>query len=75
MTKEQAQRDTIKRFTNLIDGKVLPFISVFTILSHYEMLLSLIKPPVVGSCNITKQFEEEAIRELEQEADYYDGEL
>jgi len=74
MTKEQAQRDTVKRFTNLIDGKVLPFISVATILNHYELLLSDIQSVTTSSCNISKQFEEQYIKELEQEVDCYDGE-
>ena len=74
MTKEQAQRDTIKRFTNLMDGKVLPFVSVATILNHYELLLNGSKPNNIPyNSGITKNFEEECINELENEADCYDG--
>jgi len=75
MTKEQAQRETIKRFTNLIDGKVLPFASVATILNYYETLLADNKPNVTSPCNITKSFEEEWVKELEQEAAEYDGDI
>lgn len=73
MTKEQAQRDTIKRFTNLIDGKVFPFISVATILNYYESLLCDVKTELVSNCGITKQFEEQYIKELEDEAADYEG--
>lgn len=74
MTKEQAQKDTVKRFTNLIDGKVLPFVSVATILNHYELLLCDIKTDLPKSdSGITKNFQEEWIKELENEADCYDG--
>ena len=73
MTKEQAQKDTVKRFTNLIDGKVLPFVSVATIINHYELLLNGSKPNILPSNNgIEKNFEEEWINELENEAANYD---
>jgi len=73
MTKQQAQRDTIKRFTNLIDGKVLPFNSVATILNYYESLLCDVKTETISNCGITKQFEEQYIKELEDEAADYEG--
>lgn len=74
MTKEQAKKDTVKRFTNLIDGKVLPFVSVAAILNHYELLLKDSKTDVIPSNDgITQNFNEEWIRELENEADHYDG--
>lgn len=76
MTKEQAQRDTVKRFTNLIDGKVLPFVSVAQIINHYELLLNGSKPNSIPSnCGITKNFEEEYINELYNEAADYDGDI
>ena len=73
MTKEQAQRDTIKRFTNLIDGKVVPFASVATILNYYELLLADVRVDVLFNDGITQNFNEECIKELENEADCYDG--
>jgi hypothetical protein len=74
MTKEQAQKEIVKRFTNLIDGKVLPFASVATIINDYESLLSGSKMGVMPSNNgITKNFEEEWINELYNEADCYNG--
>ena len=73
MTKEQAQRDTIKRFTNLIDGKVVPFASVATILNYYELLLADVRVDVLFNDGITQNFHEECLKELENEADCYDG--
>ena len=73
MTKEQAQRDTIKRFTHLIDGKVVPFASVATILNYYELLLADVRVDVLFNDGITQNFNEECIKELENEADCYDG--
>ena len=73
MTKEQAQKDTIKRFTNLIDGKVLSYASVATILNYYELLLKDVKVDVLYNDGITQNFNEECIRELENEAADYDG--
>lgn len=73
MTKEQAQELTVKRFTNLIDGKVLPFVSVAQILNHYELLLINIKAETPSYDGIAKNFEEEWIAELENEAADYDG--
>jgi hypothetical protein len=72
MTKEQAQRDTVKRFTNLIDGKVLSFVSVATILNHYELLLNDSKVNTSSHDAITQKFNEEWINELENEAADYD---
>jgi hypothetical protein len=75
MTKEQAQRDTVKRFTNLIDGKVLPFASVASIINHYELLLNGSKVNASPSHDaIIQNFNEEWIKELENEASDYDGE-
>lgn len=67
MTKEQAQRDTVKKFTNLMDGKVLPFVSVATIINYYEGRINSFK----ADCGIKKNFEEEWIKELEDEAADY----
>lgn len=72
MSKEQAQKDTVKRFTNLMDGKVLPFVSVAQIINHYELLLNDSKPNTPSNDAITQNFNEEWIKELENEADYYD---
>ena len=44
MTKEQALRKTQDRFTNLLDGKFKPYISVSTIINYYEDLLVDKKP-------------------------------
>jgi hypothetical protein len=75
MTKEQAQRDTIKRFTNLIDGKVLSFASVATILNYYELLLADVKIDLLFNNGITQNFNEECIKEMENEADNYNGDF
>ncbi len=57
MTKEQALRKTQDRFTNLLDGKVRPDISVSTIIKYYEDLLVDKKPtPPKVLSNIDKKF-------------------
>lgn len=72
MEKEQAIKATIKRYTNLVDGKVLPFVSVATIINFYEGLLCDFQPQSKNDCGITKNFEEECINELENEAADYE---
>lgn len=73
MTKEQAAKYTIKRFTNLIDGKVLSFTSVGAILNYYEGLLHGFKQVPQHKSGIVNNFEEECIKELEEEAANYDS--
>lgn len=75
MTKPEALTRTQKRFTNLMDGKVLPNTGVMTIINYYESLLDNKIPDTVNSASgIMSNFQEEEIQELLNEADYWDGE-
>jgi Ca2+-binding EF-hand superfamily protein len=73
MTKEEALLKTMQRFTNLMDGSVIPKAGVTTIIHYYESLL-IDKPQVVKSTsNIESNFQEEEFQEMLNEADYWDG--
>jgi len=68
MTKEEALKQTKERFTNLLDGSILPGISVSKIISYYEDSLEGNKPDSsmpIG--NIECQFLE---KEIEDDAFY-----
>lgn len=74
MNKTDALIETVKRFTNLIDGKVVPNAGVITIISYYESLLQNKKPVVtIPSSGIMKNFKEDQEQEMLNEADYWDG--
>ena len=74
MQKELAKQQTIKRFTNLLDGKVLPRTSVSMIIDHYESLIIGKNTVLSNSGNIESNFIEDEINEIElNEADYWDG--
>jgi hypothetical protein len=71
MNKTDALIETVKRFTNLIDGNVVPRAGVITIISYYESLLQDEKPVVTMSpSGIESNFIEEDIL---NKADYWDG--
>lgn len=73
MTKEEALLVTQKRFTNLLDGKVLSNVGVVTIISYYESLLtSVLYVQAPRTSNIEQNFIEDEIDEL-TEYDYWDG--
>jgi len=62
MNKTDALIETVKRFTNLIDGNVVPKAGVITIISYYESLLSDQKPTVtMPPSGIESNFIEEDI--------------
>ena len=66
MTKEEALAKTKKKFTNLLDGDILPGVSVSWIISYYESLVAGDMPVVRDEdCNITKSFREEEIKDDE----------
>jgi|LakMenEpi03Aug12_release.lakeMendotaPanAssembly.Ray.scaffolds.fasta_scaffold3940030_1 hypothetical protein len=76
-----AKQATISRFTNLLDGSVLPKVSVYEILDYYEDLkvINRKKVNVLAAlnkeCSITSQFKEAEIAEMEEEyseEDYWD---
>ena len=75
MTAEEALYETKKKFTNLIDGDILPGYSVGEIISYYESLIAGDKPVVNDrDCNITRAFEEAETYEQMQDFidEYYD---
>tara|TARA_R110002020_G_scaffold115034_2_gene264560 strand:+ start:3984 stop:4214 length:231 start_codon:yes stop_codon:yes gene_type:complete len=66
MTKEEALKQTKERFTNHLDGSILPGISVSKIISYYEDSLEGNKPDSsmpIG--NIESQFLEKEIEDNE----------
>jgi len=67
-----ARKATIDRFTNLFDGSILPSVSVATIIDYYVAQLNNIQYGIKESCNITSQFKEAEIAEIENE-EYGDG--
>jgi hypothetical protein len=72
MTKEIAVEKTIKKFTNLLDGKTIN-VAVKTILDYYNSLLENKDMVVKSVSNIEQNFQEEEIQEMLEEADYWDG--
>ena len=74
MTKEQALSATIKKFTNLYDGDVLPNVGVRTIINYYEILLHSKPAPVVKQISgIEQNFIEDEISEIEDEQNDYEN--
>jgi hypothetical protein len=71
MTKEkiEALMATTRRFTNLIDGDIIPNVGVISIISYYEDLLHKSVQVVKSTSNIERKFQEE---EYLNEADYWD---
>lgn len=72
MTKQIAVEKTIKKFTNLLDGKTIN-VGVKTILDYYNSLLENKDMVVKSVSNIEQNFQEEEIQEMLEEADYWDG--
>ena len=73
MTKLEAMAQTSNRFTNLMDGSVLPSASVLAIINYYEYLIDNNPAEVKYMSNIERKFEEQYIVEQLSEADYWDG--
>lgn len=71
MTEEMAR--TIAKFTNLLDMKVLPYVSVKDIVTYYQNLIDNKKTPGIGSVeehdNITRNFQEDAFDDVAQDYD------
>jgi len=69
--KEVALKKTINKFTNLIDGKVNPNVSVATIIKYYEIQLGISSQDeiIMPTSNITQAFLEEDIKQMEREQD------
>ena len=66
-----AKQATISRFTNLLDGSIIPRASVSEILDYYEAQLRNVPIVVKNDCNITRKFKEAEIQELEDYEDCY----
>jgi hypothetical protein len=64
-----ARKATIDRFTNLFDGGILPKTSVATIIDYYVAQLNNIQYGLKESCNITNNFIQEEIQEIEDNED------
>lgn len=67
MTKEEALLKTKQRFTNLMDGSVIPKAGVTTIIHYYESLLIDKTPVVKSTSNIETRFQEEEFQEMNDE--------
>lgn len=72
MDKTTARLAVERKFTNLLDGKVMPNVCVATIIDHYEALLQGKSLVYVSRGNIEEAFTEEEYRSL-SEADFWDG--
>lgn len=74
MTKQNAKEQTVRKFTNLLDGKILSGISVSKVLDYYESLIVDAPIGVVRPGNIEQRFIQEEIkfitRKQEEESDY-----
>lgn len=74
VTKQEAKEQTVKKFTNLLDGKILSGISVSKVLDYYESLIIDEPIRVVRPGNIEQRFIQEEIkfitRQQEEESDY-----
>ncbi len=77
MTKEEALEKTRKKFTNLLDGDIIPRTSVGKIISYYESLIAGNKPVVTDrDCNITRAFHEASNYDMMDDLDeYYDWDI
>ena len=72
MTRAEALKRTRERFTNLLDGKVLPNVSINQIILYYETLVSKNVAPAVNlPSNIIDNFREEEIKEYEDDDTYW----
>lgn len=77
MHMSDAKLLTIRRFTNLLDGGILPKVSVYEILDYYEDLkiINRKKANVLAAlnkeCSITSKFREAEIAEMEDDENEY----
>ena len=73
MNRLEAMTQTSKRFTNLMDGSVLPSASVLAIINYYEYLIDSNPVEIKYQSGIEANFAEAEIEEQLNEADYYNG--
>jgi len=74
MTKEEALAKTKEKFTNLLDGDILPGVSVGKIISYYESLIADKVPELSDrECNILMAFKEAEVKDMMDDYDnHYD---
>lgn len=72
MDRTIAVEKTVKKFTNLLDGKTIN-VGVKTILEYYNSLLENKETIVKTVSGIEQNFQEEEFQEMLEEADYWDG--
>ena len=74
VNKKEAKEQTVRKFTNLLDGKILLGISVSKVLDYYESLIVDAPIGVVIPGNIEQRFIQEEInqivRQQEEELNY-----
>jgi hypothetical protein len=70
MTKQEALLKTSSRFTNLMDGKVIPNVGVKTIIDYYESLLINKPLKITTTSGIESNFMEEMAQEYLDNADF-----
>jgi hypothetical protein len=76
MLMSDAKKNTISRFTNLLDGSIIPSASVATIIDYYEGLKVIDRKKVNvlalnKECSITSKFREAEIAEMEEDENEY----
>jgi hypothetical protein len=71
LTKEQALARTKKKFTNLLDGKIIPGYSVGEIISYYESLIKTGKANIRTRDSIMARFLDEEINDATDELNNY----
>jgi hypothetical protein len=68
MTRAEALKRTREKFTNLLDGKALPNVSITEVILYYETLVAKnIAPVVKSSSGILDNFREAEIRQYEED--------
>ena len=72
MDRTIAVEKTVKKFTNLLDGKTIN-VGVKTILEYYNSLLENKETIFKTVSGIEQNFQEEEFQEMLEEADYWDG--
>ena len=66
MTRDLALAQTVRKFTNLLDGKVLSSVSVAQVISYYESLILDVPTDNISRIDgITANFMEDYINNLD----------
>lgn len=74
MTKEEALKETIKRFTNLYDGCIRQGNTVMAVISYYEKLQANKPiPKQIHLGNIESRFMDNMIQDIEDKVDWFDN--